>query len=139
MTWASRVTSASRSGRSRERSRALGGIRRAADADSSRAAFIFRIFATRAAVELERLRVERQLVESERRYRDLYEEAPNAYVSIGRELSLSEREPSRDATAWLLLRTGWFEHLGYFADSPSGWRKLRRLSTRDSPARRSPD
>ena len=45
--------------------------------------FIFRIFATRAAVELERLRVEKQLVESERRYRELYEEAPNAYVAIG--------------------------------------------------------
>ncbi len=45
--------------------------------------FIFRIFATRAAVELERLRIEQQLVESERRYRDLFEEAPNAYVSLG--------------------------------------------------------
>ena len=44
---------------------------------------IFRIFATRAAVELERLRVEQRLLESERRYRDLYEEAPNAYVAIG--------------------------------------------------------
>jgi PAS domain S-box-containing protein len=44
---------------------------------------IFRIFATRAAVELERLRVEHRLLESERRYRDLYEEAPNAYVAIG--------------------------------------------------------
>src|SRR6266481_6884225 len=50
--------------------------------------FIFRIFATRAAVELERLRVEQRLVESERRYRDLYEEAPNAYVSLGRDLRL---------------------------------------------------
>ena len=50
--------------------------------------FIFRIFAMRAAVELERLRVEKQLVESERRYRDLYEEAPNAYVSVGRDLRL---------------------------------------------------
>jgi formate hydrogenlyase transcriptional activator len=46
--------------------------------------FIFRIFATRAAVELEGLRIEQRLVESERRYRDLYEEAPNAYVSIGK-------------------------------------------------------
>jgi formate hydrogenlyase transcriptional activator len=44
---------------------------------------IFRIFAARAAVELERMRVEKQLVESERRYRELYEEAPNAYVAIG--------------------------------------------------------
>jgi formate hydrogenlyase transcriptional activator len=50
--------------------------------------FIFRIFATRAAAELERLRVENQLIESERRYRDLYEEAPNAYVSFDRELQL---------------------------------------------------
>ena len=50
--------------------------------------FIFRIFAARAAVELERLRVEKQLVESERRYRDLYEEAPNAYVSLGTDLRL---------------------------------------------------
>jgi PAS domain S-box-containing protein len=47
--------------------------------------FIFRIFAARAAVELERLRAEERLVESERRYRDLYEEAPNAYVSFGRD------------------------------------------------------
>lgn len=42
--------------------------------------FIFRIFAARAAAELERLRLERNLVESERRLRDLYEEAPIAYV-----------------------------------------------------------
>ena len=56
--------------------------------------FIFRIFAARAAVELERLRVEKQLVESERRYRELYEEAPNAYVAIGsdrRLLSVNHR------------------------------------------------
>ncbi|MBV8264733.1 MAG: sigma 54-interacting transcriptional regulator [Planctomycetaceae bacterium] len=56
--------------------------------------FIFRIFAARAAVELERLRTERRLAESERRYRDLYEEAPNAYVSLGvdgRLLSVNRR------------------------------------------------
>ena len=41
---------------------------------------IFRIFAARAAAELARLRVERDLFESERRYRDLFEEAPIAYV-----------------------------------------------------------
>jgi formate hydrogenlyase transcriptional activator len=46
--------------------------------------FIFRIFAARATVELQRLRAEKRLVESERRYRDLYEEAPNAYVSVGK-------------------------------------------------------
>jgi GAF domain-containing protein len=40
--------------------------------------FTFRIFATRAAAELERLRTEALLRESEQRYRDLYEEAPIA-------------------------------------------------------------
>jgi PAS domain S-box-containing protein len=40
----------------------------------------FRIFAARAAAELARLRLERQLRESEERLRDLYEEAPLAYV-----------------------------------------------------------
>src|SRR5262249_3688073 len=40
----------------------------------------FRIFAKHAAAELVRLRLERQLRESEERLRDLYEEAPIAYV-----------------------------------------------------------
>jgi PAS domain S-box-containing protein len=40
----------------------------------------FRIFAARAAAELARLRLEQQLRESEERLRDLYEEAPIAYV-----------------------------------------------------------
>jgi formate hydrogenlyase transcriptional activator len=42
--------------------------------------FIFRIFAARAAAELERVRMEQMLRESERRYRDLYEHAPIAYI-----------------------------------------------------------
>jgi PAS domain S-box-containing protein len=41
---------------------------------------IFQIFAARAAAELERLRVERALIDSERRFRDLFEEAPIGYV-----------------------------------------------------------
>jgi PAS domain S-box-containing protein len=40
----------------------------------------FHIFAARAAAELLHLRLERQLRESEERLRDLYEEAPIAYV-----------------------------------------------------------
>jgi PAS domain S-box-containing protein len=40
----------------------------------------FRIFEKHAAAELVRLRLERQLRESEQRLRDLYEEAPIAYV-----------------------------------------------------------
>ena len=45
-----------------------------------RTLFIFRIFAARATAELERVRAERLLGESERRFRDLYEEAPIAYI-----------------------------------------------------------
>jgi formate hydrogenlyase transcriptional activator len=41
---------------------------------------IFRIFAARAAAELGRVRMERALAESERRFRDLFEEAPIGYV-----------------------------------------------------------
>jgi PAS domain S-box-containing protein len=48
--------------------------------EEPRKLMIFRIFAARAASELARLRVERELLESERRYRDLFEEAPIAYV-----------------------------------------------------------
>jgi formate hydrogenlyase transcriptional activator len=83
--------------------------------------FIFRIFAARAAVELERLRVEQQLVESERRYRELYEEAPNAYVAIGgdrRLLSVNHR-------ATQLLGVPASELVGQpvlalFAETPAG-------------------
>src|SRR5262249_59897997 len=45
--------------------------------------FILRIFAARVAAEFERLRAEQQLQESEARYRDLYENAPNAYWVVG--------------------------------------------------------
>src|SRR5216684_194582 len=48
-----------------------------------RRAFIFRIFAARASAELERLRTEQRLQQSESRYRDLYENAPSAYLIVG--------------------------------------------------------
>ena len=83
--------------------------------------FIFRIFATRAAVELERLRVEQRLVESERRYRDLYEEAPNAYLSIGKDHRIIN--VNRRATQLLGRpedRLTGSDVLGYFAETPRG-------------------
>ena len=48
--------------------------------EEPRRLLIFRIFAARAAAELARLRLERELRDSEQRFRDLYEEAPIAYV-----------------------------------------------------------
>jgi len=48
-----------------------------------RRGFIFRIFAARAAAEQERMRAEQKLQASEARYRDLFENAPNAYLVVG--------------------------------------------------------
>jgi len=48
--------------------------------DEPRRVSIFRIFASRAAAELERVRMEKALLESERRLRDLFDEAPIGYV-----------------------------------------------------------
>jgi formate hydrogenlyase transcriptional activator len=56
--------------------------------------YILRIFAASVAATLERLRVEQRLSASERRYRDLYEQAPVGYLSIdvdGRILSANDR------------------------------------------------
>jgi PAS domain S-box-containing protein len=48
--------------------------------EEPRKLFIFQIFAVRAAAELARLRLEQELRDSEQRYRDLFDDAPIAYV-----------------------------------------------------------
>jgi PAS domain S-box-containing protein len=48
--------------------------------EEPRRLFIFHMFAARAAAELERLRAEQRLQASEQRYRELFDEAPIAYV-----------------------------------------------------------
>ncbi len=48
--------------------------------DDLRALQVFKIFATRAAAELDRLSLERELRDKEDRLRDLFDEAPIAYV-----------------------------------------------------------
>ncbi|HEY3963645.1 MAG TPA: sigma 54-interacting transcriptional regulator [Planctomycetaceae bacterium] len=48
--------------------------------EEPRRLLIFRIFAARAAAELSRLYLDRELRDSEQRFRDLYDEAPIAYV-----------------------------------------------------------
>jgi len=51
--------------------------------DGARGISIMRIFAARARAEVERVRVEDALRASEQRFRDLYDEAPIAYVHEG--------------------------------------------------------
>ena len=51
--------------------------------DGTRSLSIMRIFAARTWAEIERNRVQSPLREREQAYRDLYEEAPIAYVSVG--------------------------------------------------------
>ncbi len=51
--------------------------------DSTRSLSVMRIFAARTWAEIERNRVQAALREREQAYRDLYEEAPVAYVSVG--------------------------------------------------------
>ena len=51
--------------------------------DGPRGISIMRIFAARARAEIERLHVEQALRDSEQRFRDLYDEAPIAYVFEG--------------------------------------------------------
>jgi formate hydrogenlyase transcriptional activator len=48
--------------------------------DGARGVAVMRIFAARARAEIERMHVEEDLRASEKRFRDLYEEAPIAYI-----------------------------------------------------------
>ena len=52
-------------------------------ASDRRTLYLFQIFAARAAAELERLRTDKELRESEQRLSDLFDEAPIAYVHEG--------------------------------------------------------
>src|SRR5216117_2104093 len=51
--------------------------------DGPRGLSILRIFAARARAEIERLRTEAALRESDQRYKDLYDKAPVVYLSVG--------------------------------------------------------
>jgi PAS domain S-box-containing protein len=89
--------------------------------------FIFKIFAARATAELERLRYEQKLLESEARYRDLFEEAPIGYIQE----DLDSRFMSANRTAMRILGLKPEEVAGTLgmslvADTPENKKRVRQ-------------
>src|SRR3984957_13462157 len=83
--------------------------------------YVLRIFAARVAAVLERLRAEKRVGDSERRYRDLYEEAPVGYLSVavdGRIVSANQRAAKMVGFAAAELEGCLVDDL--FSDSPAG-------------------
>lgn len=77
-------------------------------ADVSTAEDLLKIFASRAAAELERARKERELARSEQRYRELYHRTPVMLHSIDREGRL------------IAVSDYWLQYLGYTEDQVLG-------------------
>jgi PAS domain S-box-containing protein len=90
--------------------------------EEPRRLFIMRIFAARATAELQRIRAEQRLSESEARYRDLFENAPVAYWVVG----LDGRIQSANRR--------WTELIGYPLSEIVG--QLSYSFTADTPAGR---
>jgi PAS domain S-box-containing protein len=89
--------------------------------------FTMRIFGARAAAELERLRYEQQLRDSEERYRDLFEEAPIGYVQE----DLESRFLTANRAALRILGLGSNEVAGTLgmslvADTPENKERIRQ-------------
>jgi PAS domain S-box-containing protein len=83
--------------------------------------YLLRIFAARVAAVLERLRFEQSLAASARRYRDLYDEAPVGYVSVG----IDGRIACANNRASQMIGYAAEELVGravadFFADTPAG-------------------
>jgi formate hydrogenlyase transcriptional activator len=94
--------------------------------EQPRNTLIFRIFAARAAAELARLRIEHDLAESEQRYRDLFEEAPIAYIH--EDLQSRFIRANRAAIRVLGLRpdeVAGTVGLSLVADTPDNQRRIR--------------
>jgi PAS domain S-box-containing protein len=88
--------------------------------------FTLRIAAARAAAELERLRYEKQIHDSEERYRDLYDEAPIGYIQE----DLESRFISANRAALRILGLKPKEVAGtvgmsLVADTPENKRRIR--------------
>ncbi len=94
--------------------------------EEPRQTFIFRIFAARATAELMRLRAEKRLRESEERFRDLFDEAPIAYVHEG--LDSRFIRANRTAMRVLGLRPDQIEGTygrTFAPDTPDAQRRMR--------------
>src|SRR2546427_2321684 len=94
--------------------------------DSARAVAIMQIFAALAVAEIERLRFEKALAESEERLRDLFDEAPIAYVHEG----LDSRFIRANRAAMRTLGIKPEEVIGTYGrsfvpDTPDAQRRLR--------------
>jgi PAS domain S-box-containing protein len=88
--------------------------------------YTFQIFAARAAAELERLRMDRMLRDSEARFRDLFDEAPIAYVHE----DLNARFISANRTAQRVLglnpdEVAGMNGLALVPDTPDAQRRVR--------------
>jgi formate hydrogenlyase transcriptional activator len=91
-----------------------------------RTLFTFRIFAARAAAEVERLQFEKLLLEREEQYRDLFEEAPIGYIKQ----DLQSRFITANRAALRILGLQPAEAAGtvgmsLVADTPDAQRRVR--------------
>jgi formate hydrogenlyase transcriptional activator len=99
--------------------------------DGTRSLSIMRIFAARTWAEIERNRVQAALREREQAYRDLYEEAPVAYLSVGTDGRI--KKANRRAAE--LFGYGVGELTGrlvfdLYADTPDGQPKAHKVFER---------
>jgi PAS domain S-box-containing protein len=94
--------------------------------EEPRKLLIFRIFAARAAAELARIEMERDLKDAERRLRDLYDEAPIAYVQE----DLQSRFISANAAAIRILgiapeQVPGTVGMSFIPDTPEAQRRVK--------------
>jgi formate hydrogenlyase transcriptional activator len=83
--------------------------------------YLLRIFAARVAAVLERLRAERRLSVSEQRYRDLYEEAPVGYLTVGVDgRILSANQSASQLVGFSAAELEGLPVSGLIADLPAG-------------------
>src|SRR5262249_10877393 len=90
--------------------------------------FIMRIFAARATAELLRIRAEQRLSESEARYRDLYENAPNPYWIVGTDgRVVSANRPFAELTGYDVEELVGVPTHTLAPDTPAGKPRVREV------------